>query len=93
MVRNSETFSLIASLPPGGRHKVEVRGQREGVTGENGDESASLDLFLVIELTCLKSSHLEFPAVASPSLFHPVQLGSRRSLGVFFSLFHPNYGG
>lgn len=87
LLRNSETFSLIASLPPGGRHKVEVwggRGQREGVAGENGDESASLDLFLLIELTCLKSSHLEFPAVASQSLFHPVQLGSRRSQGVFF---------
>lgn len=88
----AKTFSLIASLPPGGRHKVEVGGQWEGFGGgsRNGDESASLDLFLVIELTCFKSSHLEFPVVPrAQSLFHPVQLGSRRSQGVFFFCFFP----
>lgn len=64
------TFSLIASLPGGGRHKVEV-GER------NRDESASLDLFLVIELTCFKLPFGILHSAYRESLFHPLQLGSR----------------
>lgn len=64
------TFPLIASLPGGGRHKVEV-GER------NRDESASLDLFLVIELTCFKLPFGIPHSAYRESLFHPLQLGSR----------------
>lgn len=56
-----------------------------------GDESASLDLFLVIEQTCFKSSHLEFPAVPRAVIIPPRAAGKQevaRWFG-FFSFFFP----
>lgn len=84
--------SLIASLPPGGRHKVEVGGAMGGGSGEAagmGDESASLDLFLVIEQTCFKSSHLEFPVVPRAVIIPPRAAGKQEVARCFFFLFSP----
>lgn len=59
----------------------------------NGDESASLDLFLVIELTCFKSSHLEFPVVPRAVIIPPWPAGIQEVARWVFFFFFFNRGG
>lgn len=65
-------------------------GGGSGEAAGMGDESASLDLFLVIEQTCFKSSHLEFPAVPRAVIIPPRAAGKQEVARCFFSfLFSP----